>query len=341
MEKEKIFSSIKDVHIKVCLNKAVESKQTNGLEEITLSAGFPAFSASEMDVSAEFLGKRVSLPLLISPLTGGGHLSKKINKNLALAASELGIAMAVGSQKPMLEDKVAPDSYLLRKHAPNIPLLGNLGLAHVKKGREHLLRAVESIEADGIILYVNPLQEILQDGGDADYTGVLKKLENLLDGFPYPVFLKEVGFGFSDTLLAWACSQRIAGVDVAGLGGTNWARIEGIIRGRDFGIFESLGRRTKDVLLAATKRLRQDQCVIGSGGIRTGVDVAKALALGAHMVSMALPFLKWANDSVDEIIRGVRQLREELQVAMWYTGSKEISALKGKIEADAPSEASG
>ncbi len=332
MGTEKVFSPIKDVHIKVCLNKAVEATQTHGLEEITLSAGFPGFSGSEIDASTEFLGKRVSMPLFISPLTGGGHLSKKINKNLALAASELGIAMAVGSQRPMLEDKVTPDSYLLRKYAPNIPLLGNLGLAHVKKGREHLLRAIESIEADGIILYVNPLQEILQDGGDADYTGVLKKLEKILDGFPYPVFLKEVGFGLSDTLLAWASSQGIVGVDVAGLGGTNWARIEGLIRGRDFSVFETLGRRTKDVLLAATRQLREDQYLIASGGIRTGIDVAKALALGAHMIGMALPFLKWANESVEEIVRGVQELREELRVAMWYTGSKDIAALKGRVE---------
>ena len=332
MAREKLFSPIKDAHIRVCLNKAVESAQTNGLEEVTLAAGFPGFSASEMDVSCEFLGKRVSLPLLISPITGGGHLSKRMNRHLATAANELGIAMAVGSQKPMLEEKVAADSYLVRKCAPNIPLLANLGIAHVRRGREHLLRAIETIEADGIILYVNPLQEILQDGGDADYTGVLRKLEKLLEGFPYPVLLKEVGFGISDTLLTWAGSHGVGGVDVAGLGGTNWARVEGMISGRDVGAFEGLGRRTRDVLVAARKRLREDQCLLASGGIRSGIEVAKALALGAHMASMALPFLKWANESVEQIVRGVGQLREELQVAMWYTGSKNLAALKDKIE---------
>ena len=202
----------------------------------------------------------------------------------------------------------------------------------MKRGREYLLRAIESIRADAIILYVNPLQEILQEGGDADYGGVLDKLEQILDDFPYPVLLKEVGFGLPDSLLAWIGSRNVAGADVAGLGGTNWARIEGSIRGRDFSLYEGLGRRTKEVLLAGRKHLREDQCLVASGGIRTGLHMAKALALGAHMVSMGLPFLKWADASVDEIALGFERLREELQVAMWHTGSREVAALKGKCD---------
>lgn len=328
----KNFSVIKDVHIEICLNEAVESAQATGLEEMTLKAGFPDFSSSEIETGVRFVGKAVSLPLFIAPLTGGGQLSGRINRHLALAANQLGIGMAVGSQKPMLEGDAEPKSYLVRQYAPSIPLLANLGLTHVKKGREYLLRAVESIGADAIILYVNPLQEILQDGGDADYAGVLEKLDDILDSFPYPVLLKEVGFGLPDALLTWAGSRKVAGVDVGGLGGTNWARIEGRIRGRDFSLFEGLGRKTKDVLLAGRQYLRTDQLLIASGGIRTGLDMARALALGAHMVSMALPFLKWANVSVDEVVRNVEQLREELRVAMWYTGSKEIAALRGKTE---------
>jgi isopentenyl-diphosphate delta-isomerase len=328
----KNFSLIKDVHIEVCLNEVVEARQTTGFEDVTLTAGFADFSSSGIDTGTHFLGKQISLPLLVSPLTGGGRLSERINRHLALAANQLGIGMAVGSQRPMLDEKAEVDSYLVRKYAPSIPLLANLGLAHVKKGREYLLRAIESIEADAIILYVNPLQEILQEGGEADYTGVLEKCDEILDGFPYPVLLKEVGFGLPDTLLTWAGSRKIAGVDVAGVGGTNWAHIEGSIRGRDFSLFEGLGRKAKEVLLAGRKHLRDDQSLIASGGIRTGLDMARALAMGAHMVSMALPFLMWANTSVEEIVRNVERLREELRVAMWYTGSKEITALKGKIE---------
>ncbi len=336
MGEGKSFSAIKDVHIEVCLNQAVESRQTTGLEEVTLAAGFAEFAASEIDTGASFLGKHISLPLLIAPLTGGGRLSERINRHLALAANQLGIGMAVGSQKPMLDGHAAVDSYLIRKYAPSIPLLANLGLAHVKRGREYLLRAVESIGADGIILYVNPLQEILQEGGDPDYSGVLGKLGEVIDGFPYPVLLKEVGFGLPDSLLAWAGSRNIAGVDVAGLGGTNWALVEGSIRGRDFSLFGELGRKTKEALVAAGKRLRSDQSLVASGGIRTGLDVAKALALGAGLVAMALPFLRWANISVEEIVRNVERLREELRVAMWHCASKDIAGLRGKAEERGP-----
>jgi isopentenyl-diphosphate Delta-isomerase len=331
----KPHSPIKDTHIRVCLNHDVESKTSSGLEQKALLAGFPRFSSHQIDTSREFLGKGLELPLLISPLTGGGRQSERINRNLATAAKELGIGMAVGSQKPMLEGKARPDSYLVRKYAPSIPLLANLGLAHAKKGREYILRAIESIGADGIILYVNPLQEILQEGGEADYTGILESLDEMLEGFPYPVLLKEVGFGFPDDLLAWAGVHAVAGVDVAGLGGTNWGKVEGIISRRDYRVYEPLGRKTVAALQAATRYLRDDQYVIASGGIRTGLDMAKALALGASFVSMGLPFLKWANVSVKAILRGVAQIKEELRVAMWYTGSKEIIALKGKVEADA------
>lgn len=330
----KPHSPIKDIHIQVCLKRAVESATSSGLEEKDLRAGFPRFSSHEIDTSTRFLGKRLELPLLISPLTGGGLQSDRINRNLATAASEIGIGMAVGSQKPMLEGKAVSDSYLVRKYAPSIPLLANLGLAHVRRGREYILRAIESIGADGIILYVNPLQEMLQDGGEPDYAGILEALDEILEGFPHPVLLKEVGFGLSDDLLAWAGVHAVAGVDVAGLGGTNWGKVEGIIRRRDHSVYEPLGRKTAAALQAATKYLREDQYVIASGGIRTGLDMAKALALGASVVSMGLPFLKWANASVKAILRGVAQIKEELRVAMWYTGSKEISALKGKIEAD-------
>jgi isopentenyl-diphosphate delta-isomerase len=330
----KNFSAIKDLHIEISLNENVESVRTSGIEDVTLTAGFAGFAASGIDTATRFLGKHVSLPLLISPLTGGGQSSERINRHLALAANRLGIGMCVGSQKPMLDGNAGQDSYLVRKYAPSIPLLANLGLAHAKRGKEYLLRAVESIGADGIILYVNPLQEILQEGGEPDYAGVLERADAILDDFPYPVLLKEVGFGLPDTLLAWAGSRKIAGVDVAGLGGTNWARIEGKIRGRDFSLFEGLGRRTKEVLLSARKHLRDDQCLIASGGIRTGLDIARALALGAHLVSMALPFLKWADASAEVIVQNVERLREELRVAMWYTGSKDIDMLKGKAEVE-------
>lgn len=322
----------KDAHIKACLKQRVESIRSSGLETVDLKPGFPDFRRSGMDTACVFLQKSLSLPLLISPITGGGRLSRKINVNLAVAAERLGIAMAVGSQRPMLEGKASADSYLLRDFAPNIPLLANLGLVHVRHGKEYMLRAVKSIGADGIILYVNPLHEILQADGEEDFTGVLTTLETILDDFPYPVFLKEVGFGMPDLVTAWAAGQKIRGVDVAGLGGTNWALIEGIVQGKEYTIYEDLGTRTRQAVESAKLALRVDQQLIASGGIRTGVDMAKSFALGADIVGMALPFLKWAAKSADEVISGVKRVREELRVAMWFTGSRTPKDLYGKIQ---------
>ena len=325
------YSIAKDLHIRVCLKYDVESLGSNGLESIDLLPGFPGFSVSEIDTTALFLDKKLSLPLLISPITGGGKMSARINRNLAQAAEHLNIAMAVGSQRPMLEKRAPRDSYMIREWAPSLPLLANLGLIHIKQGRDYLIEAIESIQADGIILYVNPLHEILQQEGEEDFRGVLDKLDDILENFPYPLLLKEVGFGFPDILLEWASSRRITGIDTAGMGGTNWARIEGLLQRKEYRPYEELGRSTRDVLLSARNTLRPDQYLIASGGIRTGIDMAKAFSLGAGMIAMALPFLRWADISVDRIIEGVEGLKKELAIAMWFCGSRTVGDLKGRF----------
>jgi isopentenyl-diphosphate delta-isomerase len=325
------YSPIKDAHLRVCLEHHVESVRTTGLETLSLAGDVPDFTAPEMDTTVRFLGKTLSLPLLIAPITGGGSLSGLINRHLAEAAERCRIGMAVGSERPMLEKRVGAESYLVREWAPTVPLLANLGLVHVRRGRDYLLEAIESIRADGIILYVNPLHEILQSDGEKDFTGALEALAEVVAAFPYPVFLKEVGCGLPDSIVRWASTIQIAGVDVAGLGGTNWPKVEGLIQGRDYSLYEGLGTGTRDAIIGAAKRLREGQYLIGSGGIRTGLDMAKALALGAHLTSMALPFLRWARESAGEVVRGVDRLREELLVCLWYTGSRTISALRGKV----------
>lgn len=322
----------KDLHIEACLTHDVETSVSNGLERIQLVGGFPEFCFSEMDLQCEFMGKTLSLPLMIAPLTGGGSLSRRINRRLAKAAETLGLAMAVGSQKLMLDNLSPPDSYLLRDVAPNIPLLANVGLVHVKRGRDYLLKAVESIQADGLILYINPIQEVLQDGGEKDFRGILNNLDEILHDFPYPVMLKEVGAGIPESLIHWAAVRNgIRGIDVAGLGGTNWARIEGLISDLNHELYEGLGTKTAELIITARKHLRGDQYLIASGGIRNGIEMAKALSMGADIVSMALPFLGWASHSQEKIVSGVAALKKELQVSMWHTGSFNIKDLLGKF----------
>ncbi len=325
------YSDIKDTHIEVCLTHEVESSLPTGLESLGLAFDVPDFAQRDMDTTVRFLGRTLSMPLLIAPLTGGGRRSAAINRNLATAAEHCRIAMAVGSERPMLEKRAGAESYLVREFAPTVPLLANLGLVHAKKGRDYLTEAVESIGADGLILYVNPLHEILQRDGESDFTGALDALAAIISDFPYPVFLKEVGSGLPGSIVRWAATRKIAGIDVAGLGGTNWPKIEGLIQGKDYTVYESLGTCTRDAIVSSRTWLREDQHLIGGGGIRTGIDMAKAFALGATLTSMALPFLRWSEESAERVIREVGRLKEELLVGLWCSGSRTIGELRGKV----------
>ncbi|MGD0231474.1 MAG: alpha-hydroxy-acid oxidizing protein [Syntrophorhabdales bacterium] len=325
------YSEIKDIHIKVCLERDVESALSTGLEKVRLAGGIPNFARDAMETSTAFLGRTLSLPLLIAPITGGGRLSMHINRNLAMAAEHCRIAMALGSARPMLEKRADAESYLVREWAPTIPLLANLGLVHARRGRDYLMEAVESIHADGIMLYVNPLHEILQTDGETDFSGALDALENALQDFPYPVFLKEVGAGLPESVVRWAAARKIAGVDVAGLGGTSWPRIEGYIQDKDYGIYENIGTCTRDAIIAAAGLLAEGQHLIAGGGIRSGIDMAKAFALGATLTSMALPFLRWSKWSAEKVIEGVERLKEELLVSLWCSGSRTIGELRDRI----------
>ena len=325
------ISRTKDGHIRVCLGQNVESTATTGLEKVRLVGGLPDFAAREMDVSCQFLGKRLQLPLLIAPITGGGKESTRINRNLAEAAERTGIAMAVGSEAAMLEGQVGRESYMVREIAPTIPLVANLGLIHAKKGRDFFMEAVEAIRGNAITVYVNPLHEMLQKDGTKDFRGALDALGSIAEDFPFPIFLKEVGFGLSDGLIKWASERRIAGVDVAGLGGTNWARIEGLMQGKEYALYEQLGTPTRDAIACARNLLKAGQSLIASGGIRTGIDMAKAFAMGAHLAAMALPFLRWADESAERVVQGVEDLGAQLRVALWHSGCRSIADLEGKF----------
>jgi isopentenyl-diphosphate Delta-isomerase len=330
---------VKDLHLDACLQGPVESRRGNGFESFELLGDVPDFAFADIDTSATLFGRRLELPLLISSMTGGGRRSEAINARLAEAAQALGIAMAVGSQKLMLRDPATLPSFQVRRWAPDILLFADLGLVHLNYGlgRQECLRAVEEIEADALMLYVNPMHEALQPDGDLDFAGLLDRLWELAQGFPYPIVLKEVGFGLGESFLrrlaGHPVSALLPGVDVAGVGGTDWGRVEALLAGRPLDSpLEELGTPTADSLQAAVRLLPASVALLASGGVRTGVEAAKALAMGASAVGMALPFLRWA-DSVERILLGVGVFDRELRLAMWHAGAREPTALRGRLKA--------
>ena len=325
---------MKDKQIEICLNEEVEDKGINGFDLFKLNYQIPDFSLDEIETSIELLGKRMSLPLIIAPLTGGGYKSLEVNKRLAEAAEIMGIGMAVGSQRLMIKYPELKKTYYVRDVAPSILLFGNLGLVHLNYGigYDECIYVVEEIGADGLMLYVNPLQEVFQGNGMVNFGGILRKLEHLCERFPYPVVVKEIGYGMPRDFILKLKEVGVWGIDVAGRGGTKWVKIECLLwsKKEPEGI-EEVGIPTALALKEASEVVKE-KVLFASGGIRKGIEIAKAIALGAKAVSIGLPFLRWASQGVEAILKGVETLREELRFWMWYTGSKDLNSLRGKIK---------
>jgi isopentenyl-diphosphate delta-isomerase len=327
-------AAVKDLQLEVCLAGAVESPFSSGFEAFELVGHLPDMRFEDIDTRTTLFGRELALPLFISSMTGGGVLSASYNQRLAETAQRTGIGMTVGSQRLMLDDPNLAADFQVRKWAPDILVMADLGLVHLNHGldRELCLRAIEAIEADALMFYVNPLHEALQAGGDLDFRGLLDRLRRLAEDFPYPIVLKEVGSGFPEAALRRFADLPIAGVDIAGRGGTDWGRVEAIMAGRSpDGPIEELGVATADSLSAAVRELPADMTVLASGGVRDGVQIAKAVALGAGAAGMALPFLRWVHESVDRAASGIALVERELRVAMWYAGASDLDALRGRV----------
>jgi isopentenyl-diphosphate delta-isomerase len=321
-------------HVEVCLNYPVEyTTRTTGFEKVDLPyRALPETNLSTINTSTTFLGKPLSAPLLIGAMTGGAELSGTINKNLAIAAETLGVGLMLGSQRIMLEHPEAIASFAVRPFAPTTLLIGNLGVAQLNKGYrlEHLTRAVEMIRADALALHTNPLQEAMQQKGDTNFATLLPKLRQLVPMLTFPVILKEVGHGLSRDVALAVKDVRFAALDVAGAGGTSWAKVEefvnfGEVRRADLAEW---GIPTAQVLQEVHEVL-PTMPLIASGGIRTGVDIAKALIMGASVVAMARPLLEPATKSSDAVIEKLQDIIWQLKVAMHCVGAVHLNALKG------------
>ncbi len=290
----------------------------------------PEIDMDEIDVSVDFLGKPLAAPLLVSCMTGGTGSAAKINQNLAIGAERAGIALGVGSQRKAFEDAETAETFEVRELAPTIPLLGNLGAVQLNYGfgLEECERAVEMINADALALHLNPLQEAIQPEGQCDFGGLLSKIGDLVSGLSVPVVVKEIGCGISGVTARRLVGQGVRIIDSAGLGGTSWARIEAA-RASDLPIgelFADWGVATPDSIrqLAAIEGVT----VIGSGGVRSGVDVAKAIALGSDLVGLAQPFLAAAMESAEAVYQRIQRTVQELKIAMFCVGARNLGELE-------------
>jgi isopentenyl-diphosphate delta-isomerase len=290
----------------------------------------PEIDFDEIDTSTSFLGKRLSAPLLISCMTGGTAEAARINRNLATAAEKCGIAVGVGSQRKAIEEPSAAESFRIRPYAPSVPVLANLGAVQLNYGfgLPECRQAVEMIDADALVFHLNALQEAIQPEGQCNFSELLPKMGGIARQLGVPVIVKEIGCGISAEVARELLEREIRIVDSAGTGGTSWARIEAA-RARDAAIgelFADWGIPTPVVI----ERLREipGLTVIGSGGVRHGIDAAKAIALGSDMVGMAYPFLQGASDSVERVVEKIERTVRELTISMFCVGARSVRELR-------------
>lgn len=321
-------------HLEACLlPQSQYAGVRTGLERVPWPyRALPDLDLEAVDLGSVFLGRRLAAPLLIGAMTGGAERAAGINRNLAAAAQRLGLGMMLGSQRVMLERPEVAGTFRVRDVAQDILLVGNLGAAQFRLGYgpEHAERAVREVGADALAIHVNPLQEALQAGGDTRWAGLRARLGELVPRLPFPVILKEVGHGLDAATLRSVRGVGFAAFDVAGAGGTSWARVEQLVRHgrvRSPDLCE-IGVPTAQALLDARHAV-PGAPLIASGGIRTGLDAARALALGAQVVAVARPLLEPALESAQAVEAWLTNFLVELRVALFVGGFPDVEAVRG------------
>ena len=321
----------KSDHIQIALNEEVEyCGLTTGFERYGfVYEALPEISRSEVDTSVSLFGRQLSMPLIISSMTGGTEDGAKFNRIFAETAQRFGLAMGVGSQRVALENPELADTFRVRQFAPDILLFANLGAVQLNNGCDvdSCLRAIEMIDADALILHLNPLQECAQPGGNTNFRGLAKRIRQVCEGVGVPVIVKEVGHGISARTAEMLAEAGVDAIDVAGAGGMSWAKVESYRSGLSSSTLCEWGIPTVESLLAV-RESAPNTTLIASGGIRTGEDIAKSIALGAHATAMALLLLKAAAISSEALHGLIVQLREELVTVMFCTGARTIEELR-------------
>lgn len=331
------LSRRKDDHLDIVLDprKAVRQMDAGWAALRFEHCALPELNLDDIDLGSQLLGITLRAPLLISSMTGGAQRAESINRHLAEAAEALGIAMGVGSQRVSLQS--GHDQGLtvsLRRLAPSVPLLANIGGAQLREagGQDLARRAVDALEANGLIIHLNPLQEAVQPEGDRNWQGVLDSIADLTRLLPVPVIVKEVGAGLSAAVAKALVDAGVHVIDVAGAGGTSWAAVEAerAVNDHDRAVamaFADWGIPTARAVQAVRQAL-PEITLIASGGVRDGVDAAKAIRLGADLVGQAAGVLEVATQSTEAVIAHFEVLIRQLRIACFCTGSRNLAALR-------------
>ena len=334
MMDEMKISERKKNHIEISLSKDVSSSLASGFEQIALiHRALPEINLDEVDTTLQILEKKISFPLLISSMTGGTPQAAKINRNLAQAAENQKVAFAVGSQRAAIEDPQTSDTFKVRSYARTIPIFANLGAIQLNYsyGIDECQRAVDMTEADALILHLNPLQEALQPEGDTNFRGILKRIEELCKTLPVPVIAKEVGYGISSEVAKQLSGAGVWGIDVAGGGGTSWSQVEMFRavnndKAQIAAAFRDWGIPTAESVQLVRRAVPKVK-IIASGGIRSGVDIVKALAIGADFCGIALPFLMAATKSSSAVEDQIDIYKQQLRISMFSVGARTLNDL--------------
>ena len=325
-------------HIRINLEEDVGfDRLTNGLERYYfVHQALPELDLEQIDLSTSFFGKSLRAPLLISSMTGGTERAHAINRTLAAAAQEAGIAMGLGSMRAALEDSSLAESFLVvRSTAPDILLFANLGAVQLNYGCtvDDCRRAVEMVSADALYLHLNALQEALQPEGETRFAGLLDKIEAVCKNLQVPVVAKEVGWGFSEEMARRLANAGVAAIDVAGAGGTSWSQVE--MHRADTEARRRVAATFRDWGIPTAQSIQMIQQgaphlpIIASGGLRNGLDVAKTIALGARLAGMAGPFLKAAVISTDAVLETIEITAAELRITMFCISAQSLDEVRG------------
>jgi len=328
----------KQRHIRLSLDEDVESDIGTGFEDVRLvHRALPEIDLEDVSTETELFGKRLASPLIISAITGGTEYAKEINATLASAAEDFGIGIGVGSQRIAIENPSMKHTFsIVRERAPSSLVLGNIGCPQLSMGWgvEEARSCVDMIEADALAIHMNPLQEAVQVGGEARYSGVLKKIGEVVKGLSVPVIMKETGCGVAHEEALKLERAGVAGVELSGVGGTSWAAVEHHIAREE-------GKRGKEALgralwnwgiptAVSLVEVRQSTKlkIIASGGLRTGIEMAKAIALGADAAGIARPFLEKAVEGKEPLKEHIEGILTEFRTAMFLVGAKNIDELR-------------